>query len=307
MKKILITGFTGLLGCNLSYLLCDKYELAGVARTNMRFKNIKSRSLDVTNYLQLIEFFEEFKPDIVIHTVALTNVDLCETNIKEAELVNVNSTKYISDLCRKYNSKIIYISSDAVYDGKDNKLYMESDPVAPVNVYGKTKLDAEYYTLLCPNALVIRTNFYGFNIQNKYSLGEWILFSLLESKEIRLVNDITFSPILVNELVDIIEKCIKHDLHGIYNICGTDGITKYKFGKYLQEIFQVGCGSIIETSSEDIGFVAKRTKNMGMSNSKVKNDLKISISTPMESIEKFHQFYQKGYKEKLLSFRNKVE
>jgi dTDP-4-dehydrorhamnose reductase len=199
---------------------------------------------------------------------------------------------------------MIYISTDAVFDGLSEKLYKEDDEVNPLNIYGKTKYEGETYVLRNTKNVVLRTNIYGYNILDKNSFGEWILSALRNGETISMFDDIYFSPILVNELALIMVQIIEKDLCGLFHICGSGSISKYDFGLTLKEIFGIKQGSIIRSNSENFNFKAKRSKNMGMSNDKITKDLNISISSPIESIKCFKRLYEENYPQILKNMRN---
>lgn len=299
MKKIYITGIGGLLGGNIAYLLRNRYCVAGADVINVIIDNVFTETYDMLDTDLLNSAINRFKPDIIIHTVAAINVDKCEEDVPYAEKLNVLLTKKISEVCEAQGIKLIYISTDAVFDGKKIDLYNENDIVNPINIYGSTKLSGEQIVLKSRKNLVLRTNIYGFNIQNKYSFGEWILYSLIQDKTINMFDDIYFSPIIVNELTEIISEAIDKDLVGIYHACGTGSISKYEFAILLKEIFNIKTGNINKSSSETFLFKAKRSKNMGMSNTKLCNKLQITINTPEESLMCFKKLFDNGYVKKI--------
>lgn len=292
MKRIYITGSCGLLGSAIVKELSDKYELFGVDLININQQGCKTECFDLTNYELLRQNIIQVHPKILIHTAAAINVDRCEEDREYAYKLNVELTKKIVNICCEENIKLIYISTDAVYDGEKNGLYTEDDITNPINYYGETKLTGEDAVRTHPNNLILRTNIYGKNIQSKKSFGEWIVESLRENKELNMFTDIIFSPVLVNELAIIIDKCIERNLSGCYIACGTGSITKYDFGILTKEIFQISTGKINKSLSDDVDFKARRSKNMGMSNGKLCEELGIEISTPAESIEKFKKLYR---------------
>lgn len=302
MKRIYITGIAGLLGSNVAYELSEKYIIYGGDLTAVNIPGVETQVYDMLDYEKLHNNILNTKPDVVIHTAAAVNVDGCEEQPEFAEKLNADLTREIAELCLKNHINMIYISTDAVFDGTATGLYDETDAANPINVYGKTKLMGETY-VLDGNNLVLRTNIYGYNMQNKNSFGEWILHSLTNDKTLEMFDDIKFSPILVNELANIIDLAIQKDIEGLYHACGTGSISKYDFGCQLKEIFALSTGSIIRSKSIDYIFKAKRSPNMAMSNEKIKKTLGISIRTPIESISYFKELYDKGYPEKLKDFR----
>ena len=147
MSKILITGSKGTLGRYLTTSLAD--SLHTLIPTDRR-------TLNITKKDRVREYISQTKPDVVIHLAALTNVDECERHTKKALRVNTDSTRNIADACKEANALLIFLSTSAIFSG-DKKGYKETDPPAPANFYGKTKLMAEeYITRILKKHIIIR-------------------------------------------------------------------------------------------------------------------------------------------------------
>lgn len=291
MKKIYITGIAGLLGCNIVNELKDRYEITGADLVQVSLPGVRYEVFDLRDYDKLEKSIKQEKPDVLIHTAAIVNVDICEVDKKLAQEVNAEMTKQMAQICAEQNVKMIYISSDAVFDGKSDKLYSESDEVHPLNEYAKSKYIGEQYTLQYSDNLVLRTNIYGLNIQKKMSFGEWIVDGLSKGEQLNMFEDIFFSPILVNDLANVIAKCIEAGLSGLYHVCATGAVSKYDFGVMVKEIFSIDGGKINRSTSDSMNFKAQRPKHMGMSNQKICHKLQIKIRTSEESIKEFHRLY----------------
>ncbi len=289
--KLYITGIAGLLGNNIVKKMVNRCEITGVDILDLDIPNVTYEKFSLYERDKLREHVMQVRPDAVIHTAAAVNVDECEENPEWAHKLNVEVTSDIADICNELGIKLVYISSDAVFDGESEKLYTEADTVNPLNVYAKTKLGGEKYVLAYERNLVFRTNIYGQNIQDKKSFGEWIVSSLQEGKTLNMFEDIDFSPILVSDLAEIIYKALEADLCGLYHVCATGCISKYEFGIKLKEIFDLHTGTINKSQSEAMHFKAKRSKHMGMSNEKIRKELGIRIRTPEESIREFKRLY----------------
>lgn len=300
--KAFITGLAGMLGCNIAYKLTNDYVLSGVDLVKVNMANVDSYDFDALDYKKLSDCLKEVNPDVIIHTAAAVNVDRCEIEPDYAEKLNVKMTDNVCRAAKKVGAKVIYISTDAVFDGKDENLYCESDNVYPINIYGRTKLKGEDIVKKNNKNLILRTNIYGFNIQDKNSFGEWIYTSLVAGKELNMFTDIDFSPILVNDLAEIIDLSIKKNISGLYHACGTGCISKYDFGCELKDIFNITTGKINKSCSDSFLFKAKRAKHMGMNNEKISKAIGYKIKTPVESIKEFYRLYKSGYKEELLRF-----
>lgn len=301
--RIYITGVAGMLGANIAYELRNKHEVYGADLFDVAIPKVQTEVLDLCNYNQLFKSIKSQKPQVVIHTVAAVNVDQCEIDVEYAHKLNCELTSMVLEICRKERIHLIYISTDAVFDGENQKLYDEKDEVNPINVYGRTKYEGEQIVANYNLCTIIRTNIYGFNLQDKKSFGEWILYSLLNSVDISMFTDITFSPILVNELANIIDLIINKKIYGLYHVCGTGTISKYDFGVKLKETFNIKTGSIQPSLSTSFDFTAKRSKNMALSNHKICKKLSVNISTPYESIQKFKELYDNGFSKLLKSMR----
>lgn len=287
--KIYITGILGLLGYNVTKVLTDRCEITGIDSIKLDTTSISYLNDSLFHFDKLEQHIISEKPDVLIHTAAMVNVDKCEEYPEDAQMLNVQVTQQLARICNKHCIKMIYISTDSVFDGHSSHLYTEEDGVNPINIYGKTKLDGEYAVLKSPLNLVLRTNIYGKNLQNKKSLGEWIYTELVNNNTLKMFTDIYFSPILVDELAQIIYMCCVNDLTGLYHVCSTGCISKYDFAVNLKEIFGITTGKILKSHCELMNFKAKRPQHMGMSNIKIKKALDINISTPIESIYAFYE------------------
>ena len=299
MKKIYITGICGMLGSNIAMQLHRKYIIMGCDLFPHNFRTFNFETFNLMDVDKLQESIVTNHPDVVIHTAAMVNVDACEEKKEQAQIINTEVTKNLAMICAKQQIKLIYISTDAVFDGKKEGLYTEEDNTNPINIYGLTKLQGENVVLQQKENVVLRTNIYGYNYQEKYSFGEWILYSLLNNKELNLFDDVYFSPILVNDLANLIDKILDNNIGGLYHACGTGSLSKYEFGCQLKEIFQIDSGSIHRLKSDMFPFKAKRSHNMGLSNRKLCNVLGLNIRSPEESILKFKYLYDGGYHNRL--------
>lgn len=286
--NIYVTGIAGMLGYGIYRTLRDRADITGMDVADIRIPGLSYQVLSLFDMEAVERELERQRPDILVHTAAMVDLERCEEHPKEAERLNKEVTEQLSDLCHKHGIKMVYISTDAVFDGEDVSLYTEEDPTNPLNVYGRTKLEGEREVLSDRGNLVLRTNIYGVNIQQKRSFGEWIYASLREGKTLSMFSDIDFSPVLVDELAELIYEACEKDLCGLYHACGSGCITKYDFAVKLKDIFQIETGVIQKTTSDTARFQAKRSKHMGMSNQKLADALNRTISTPEESIRQFY-------------------
>lgn len=301
-ESMFITGCSGLLGSNLCYLLRGRYSISGIDRNEMHMEDVETICGSVLDFSSLESIIMARKPDIVLHCAALTRLDECEQHPEEAYLSNTELTRRVAEISEKIGAKMIFISSDAVFPGTLRRLAREDDAIAPISVYGKSKALAEEIVLRIPRSLVIRTNIYGYNRRDKSSFGEWVYLTLRDGHELNMFDDVFFSPILVNDLTEIFERCIQEDLSGLYHICSTGSISKYDMGMCIKETFSLP-GLIHRCSMEGFQFIAPRTHNMGMDNAKIKQTLQIEIRTPEESVAEFMRLMASGYPGELKNAR----
>ena len=301
MKNLFITGISGLLGANLAFLLKDEFNISGVDLRPFRMEKISAQVGDILDKHYVNELLVRYKPDVIVHCAAAVNVDGCEADPKMATSINTTATQIMSELAAAVGAKFIYISTDAVFDGTKCGLYNEVDDINPINIYAKTKADGESFVLENEHSLVLRTNIYGFNYSQQQSFGEWVLNALVKNETLTMFTDVLFSPILVNDLADVIRVALDKGVCGLYHACAKGSISKYDFGCCLKAVFGITSGSITPISVDEFEFKAKRAKNMGMDSSKFFSDTGYVFKTPSESIEEFYRLWKNRYPNKLKS------
>jgi dTDP-4-dehydrorhamnose reductase len=298
MENILITGAAGLLGSNLSYILRSSANIIAIDKNEISIKDVTSICGSALDLHLVNSLMIKYKISVILHCVALVNMDMCEEDAYYANIVNNLMAGNLSFLADKFNAQMIYISTDAVYPGKGRILYKETDDTNPISIYGKTKLLGEKYVMLYKKNLIIRTNIYGFNYRDKDSFGEWIIDSLRNNQELSMFDDLYFSPILVNRLCELLFMCIDRKLSGLYNICCSGSISKYEFACEIKRQFKLS-GSISKASMKNHKYFAPRTQNMGMDNSKIKKALNVDIPSVEVDVAYLKDLYDQGYPRKL--------
>ncbi|MEN7982571.1 MAG: SDR family oxidoreductase, partial [Nanoarchaeota archaeon] len=172
MGKVLITGGSGLLGSNLAEIFCKDFEVFIIFNKNpVKIDYCNEMKIDLIDFENVEKIIKKINPLIIIHCAALTNVDYCEKNPKEAKEINCDSTKNLARIGKEIGAKFIYISTDSIFDGETGG-YSENDIPNPINVYAKTKLEGEEEVRkINGNYIIIRTNIYGKNKIQKFSLA----------------------------------------------------------------------------------------------------------------------------------------
>jgi Predicted pyridoxal phosphate-dependent enzyme apparently involved in regulation of cell wall biogenesis len=295
--RLLITGVSGLLGNNLAYYFNGKYEILGLYNSHPVIINgIRTEKCDITSKVAIERVVQEFNPSIILHCASLTNVDQCEIDQKIAKEVNFLSTKYLVECVIDKDVKLIYISTDAVYDGKKGD-FSENDKINPLNYYGISKYEGELETEKKENSLVFRTNIFGWNIQDKQSLGEWVLDELKANRNVNGFKDAYFSSIYTLEFARIIDIAIQKDLSGVYNCGSIDFCSKYMFGQKIASSFGLDYSLITPISMDEFNFRASRGKKLTLNIEKLQNELGYKLPTINQSVEGFYKDYRCGLPE----------
>ncbi|MDI6785715.1 MAG: SDR family oxidoreductase [bacterium] len=300
MKKILITGGSGVLGSNLAFLISSYYKVVVQYYNNFaNINNCQSIKLNLLNKEEIKNYILKELPEVVIHTAALTNPDYCEEHKEEAYLVNTEATKAIALACQRIDAKFIFLSTDLVFGG-EKSFYKEEDTVAPLSYYAKTKVWAEEYILsLDLDYTIIRTAvLYGFGNSSHLSFSDWLLQGFLEHKERKLFIDQYRSPILVNNLVRCIMEIIEKDLKGLYHIGGSQKINRYDFGRIMADIFKFNSDLLIPIKAETMNFKAKRPVDCSLNIESIKRDLNTKILDVQEGIDELRSLYLNNYQKK---------
>jgi dTDP-4-dehydrorhamnose reductase len=294
--KIGITGASGMLGSAIVSLISKSHQVLATSRSKgLDVKGVEWDCFDLTNFKLLNLWLEKSKPDMVIHCAAIVDINFCEDNIVLANALHVETTKIIANYLKTNNGRLIYISTDSVFDGKKKGYYNETDKANPLNVYAKTKLMGEKYTQLLERGLVLRTNIIGLKKKNNNSLVGWILQGLKNNIPLNLFHDVYFSPIAVDKLSLIIKKIIDNPIYGLYNCASRDSVSKYEFGKKMSEIFKLSDLKINRVSIDFMKFKATRPKNMALDISKISSDLSHDIPDVQDSIKFIKNQFDENY------------
>ena len=288
--RILITGAFGQLGQALQSVLSknSNYELICTGR---RIKEGQEGiPLDIRNQVALKEIINTTAPDIVINLAAMTNVDACELNPKLAGEINVAGLQHI---CDSFKGKIIHLSTDYVFDGTSGP-YKEDDPLNPISIYGKTKLASEHILLEKDiKNLVIRGNvLYDYSPYTSASFLNWVVLSLKDNQEIKVVEDQFNNPTWTRSMSDIIELSIENDLEGIIHWGDSVHISRFEFAKLIAKKFSLNESLIKPVLTSELNQPARRPLQSGLSTEKLVNMLDIippSIDDCLDEIIKIAQ------------------
>ena len=235
MPNVLVTGSKGQVGSEIR-------ELSSNYPYNFIFTD--KDELDITDESAIEEFVEKNKIDVIINCAAYTAVDKAETEKELADKINHLAVKYLAELSREYDMKLIHISTDYVFDGKNHKPYVEDDAVNPQSIYGQTKLDGELEVIdINPhNSIIIRTSWvyssYGANfVKTMLRLGK-------EKDELGVIFDQigtpTYARDLAKAILDILPN-IQNEIVEIYNYSNEGVLSWYDFAKEIMRMAKLDC------------------------------------------------------------------
>jgi len=280
MKNVLIIGAAGLLGSNWAIKWKDRYNIfLGINKRFITIEGTKSIIIDYNDKMRIKDVLEKNKIDILINCSGLTDVEKCEKDPILAEFIHCNLPKVFSKSCSFLGIKQVHISTDHLFDGLKNYV-RENDLTKPLNIYGKTKLKGEKIVAkLAPNTLIIRTNFFGNGPNYRRSFSDFILDNILVNKSVNLFDDFFFTPIYIEELIEIVENLLFKDLCGVFNVVGDERLTKYEFGLRIANEIGVDHKLIKKSLLSERTDLVKRPFDLSLSNKKLKESISISIKS----------------------------
>ena len=301
MKKVCVIGASGLVGHNLIKKIKGFDIIGTFNNTPVNFENIPITKLDVTEY-KSCEQILKFNPDFIINATAISDVDYCEKFKEKAYSVNVLGVKNLVKIAKKLQCKLIQISTDGIFSGK-NEFYVEDDIPNPLNYYGQTKLESENEVKRLNDYLICRTNLlYGYVSQTKlnersnYSkptnFALWVLSELNKNNHIQVLNDQLSNPTLVDNLSQIIEFSLKKNLVGVFHTTDISCISRFDFAKKIAVKFGYSESLISPISSQELNQFATRPSRTCLDCSKIqKND--INLTSIDESLDILFSVIQK--------------
>ena len=279
MKKILIIGGSGFVSTNLIKYLPENWEIFATYNSNIiKSEKIKSFKINLLETPEkIIPIIQNIKPDYIIDTVAFPSVDFCEENHSIADKLHIDATKIISKISNKINSKLLFLSTDAVFEGELNKKYFETNIPKPINYYGFTKLKAEEIILsTSKNNVVLRTSvIYGTGTQSRFT--NWILSYLREKRPVDPFVDQFNSPTLVDDLSQAIVKILKNDISGLFHATGPTCINRYDFALMLAKEFNLDSNLVKPVTSSQKKQNAPRPISTCLNSSKLEEEINFTF------------------------------
>jgi dTDP-4-dehydrorhamnose reductase len=285
MDRLLVTGGSGLLGSRFQDVAGESYEIITTHHQNPLKDTIP---LNITNQNDVQDKITHLNPDVVIHSAALTKVDYCEEHPAKAWALNVQGTENIIKACQKTGSKLIYVSSDFVFDGRKGT-YSEDDATGPINYYAYTKVKGEEAVQKSglEYAITRVSVLYGWHA--RMGFVSWVIHELKSENEINVVDDHFNSPTLAINARDAILKIIKKDKQGIYHTSGCQRISRFDFAVNISKVFELEENLINPIKSSDLVQKANRPKDSSLSVDKAQKDLKINMLNTLKGLKRMKE------------------
>lgn len=302
--RILVIGGGGQLATKILEQAKGRFEVYATYLTRKPFIN-DSRvfQIDKTNRESTMALFRRLKPGAAIDTAALHNVDYCETHRDEAWSVNVEGTRNVAEACKNHDAKMIFISSDYVFDGAKGN-YMEDDDANPVNYYGLTKLEAEKaVATTCSNYVIARPSvIYSYvpSTHDRSSSGKplnfamWLAQRLRNSEPVKIVKDQYGSPTLADSLAEFLLRLVDSQKVGTYHVAGGTRLSRYEFAVRIARKLNFDERLIAPATTDQLKQIARRPMDSSLSVEKIEKDLAQKTPTIDKALDRFSQQFFGG-------------
>jgi dTDP-4-dehydrorhamnose reductase len=288
VKRILVIGAKGMLGRDLVEVL--RRSFAGKS-PDCEILGWDLEEIDIREEAGTVSKIESVRPDIIVNLAAYTDVDGCETQMEKAHLVNAKGMKHVALGGKRCGAKVVYLSTDYVFDGKKREPYLEDDLPNPLSVYGYSKWVGErYLQSLVEDHLIIRTQWlYG--RYGKNFVGS-ILRQAAEKKALSVVNDQVGSPTYTVDLSTAIASLIEHDSRGTFHVVNQGSTTWYGFAEAILECSEIGGVSLTPISTKELGRPAARPPYSVLNAEKLRKKTGMSLRPWGEALRDYLSTYR---------------
>jgi len=283
-RTILVIGAKGMLGRDLMGVLLSSLPNDEVIGWDIE-------EIDIQKEEDTVFKIEKLRPDIMIHIAAYTDVDGCESSEAKAFAVNAEGTKHVALTASRCQAKMVYLSTDYVFDGNKREPYLESDSPHPLSVYGRSKWKGEQYVQeLVKDPLIVRTQWlfgrYGKNFVTS------ILRQAGEKRVLSIVNDQIGSPTYTVDLAKAISALIQFDASGIFHVANSDLCTWYTFGQAILKLSGMDKVRVIPISSKELGRPAIRPSYSVLNCQKLKKKTGLTLRPWSEALKEYLSTYR---------------
>ncbi len=283
MGKILVIGAKGMLGRDLVETLRTSFPRDGIFGWDVE-------EIDIQKERSTIDKIERLAPRMIINVAAYTDVDGCELDEKKAFAINAEGMKHVALGAVKCGAKVLYLSTDYIFDGKKDKPYLEQDPPLPLNVYGRSKWKGEQYVQeLLEDALIVRTQW----LYGKY--GKNFVASILrqagEKNILSVVNDQMGSPTHSLDLCQAISLLIQREARGIFHVVNSECCTWYDYARTILKLSGVEGVKVIPISCKELTSPAVRPAYSVLDTQKLKREIGLTLRPWFEALKEYLSSY----------------
>ena len=269
--------------------------ILGLHQREISPRGIDTRKIDLSSADAVLSAIRATGTSTVVHTAGLTSVEKCEEDPELARHVNVDLAANVAQACRRAMVPLVHISTDHLFSG-DTSFADEGDLAAPVNIYGRTKAEAESRVLdTYPEALLIRTNFYGWAPCYRQSFSDVIIGRLRLGRTLTLFRDVFYTPILIRALIEAIHELIRLRASGVLHVVGDERLSKYDFGLKIADKFDLDEGLIKPGLLREEASLVRRPYDMSLSNRKACRLLGKELGVVEDQIARLHQEECNGF------------
>lgn len=292
-KTLLVLGASGLTGYKIMRQAERRFETLGTYNVRAPLDKGLIR-LDLKNEDSIMHLISGIKPDVVINTTALHNVDYCESHPEESYHINTKVVGIMARECNKIGARLIHISTDFVFDGLKD-CYSESDEAKPLSVYGRHKLEGEALAKLCNSWAILRPSVvYGWTpLETQGSTSSsgkpmnfalWALQKMNKMEELKIVNDQISSPTLADILGAVALRLANKEVNELYHTSGTSCLSRFDFTRKIAEIMGYPKELVKPIESKSFVQAAKRPLKSCLNCDKVQKDLNYALLSVDESL-----------------------
>jgi dTDP-4-dehydrorhamnose reductase len=270
----------------------------------IKIKGCHSLKMDIVNSDEVSGILKATRPDITIHAAALTDADHCELNEEEAHEVNVLGTENVAKGAVDTSSRLVYISTNFVFDGQKG-LYSEEDEPRPINIYGRTKLVGEHrVSQYCDNFCVVRITPFGWDVASKLNFVCWVLSRLEANQVVEAYGDVYNSPMLVNQCAAVLLDIALGSRERLYHLAGVERLSRYEFAHHVASVFGYSAELVKQVTYGDRGYTrtAKLPKDTSLRIDRIANEFRPRIVTAVEGLEVMRKLRDGSYLEGFSTF-----
>jgi len=283
MSRILVIGAKGMLGRDLVEGLRSSFRGDEVVGWDID-------EIDIQEEKDTIAKIESLRPRIVINVAAYTDVDGCELHKERAFAINAEGMRHVALGAVRCDARVVYLSTDYIFDGEKGKPYVEDDLPNPINVYGDSKLKGEEYVLeLAREALIVRTQWLYGRCGNNFV--EVVLRQAREKEVLSVVNDQTGLPTYTVDLSKAISLLIERDARGIFHVANSNPCTWYNYAKKILEFSGIKRVKVLPISSKELDRLALRPSYSVLDTQKFQREIGMTLRPWPEALKDYLSTY----------------